>query len=142
MSWEKKRHVARIFTAFKRNKVRIYKEDIEALKNIDEFIDEYSKNVAKENLLYAKILCIYLRQNIHYFKSVKIALKELHNQLRLPLNGQIELLTMDLNMIDLQLQENEKDMLEKLQKPWSYENVEKSFYNSANDILKDVENYS
>lgn len=142
MSWENRKHILRIFNVFKRSKEKVYKEDIESLKEIEAFISSISKNNTKDNLLYAKLLCVYLRQNIHYYKSVKLALKELHNQLRLPLTGQIELLTMDLNMIDLQLQDNEKDLLAKLEKPWSYENVEKSFYNSANDILKDVENYS
>ena len=41
MSWELKRNVTKIFNAFKRNKERIYKEDIDALKNIDEFINKF-----------------------------------------------------------------------------------------------------
>lgn len=142
MSWENKRNVAKIFNAFKRNKERIYKEDIEALKNLDEFINESSKTLTKDNLLYAKLLCVFLRQNIHHYKDVKFAIKELKFQLNIPLDRQIELLTYDLNLIELQKQETPEAVLDKLKKPWSKEVVEKSFYNSANDLLKEIENYT
>ncbi len=142
MSWQEKRNVTKIFNAFKRNKERIYKEDIEALKNLDEFINESSKTLTKDNLLYAKLLCVFLRQNIHHYKDVKFAIKELKFQLNIPLDRQIELLTYDLNMIELQKQETPEAVLDKLKKPWSKEVVEKSFYNSANDLLKEIENYS
>lgn len=142
MSWELKRNVTKIFNAFKRNKERIYKEDIEALKNLDEFINESSKSLTKDNLLYAKLLCVFLRQNIHHYKDVKFAIKELKFQLNIPLDRQIELLTYDLNLIELQKQETPEAVLDKLKKPWSKEVVEKSFYNSANDLLKEIENYS
>lgn len=142
MSWELKRNVTKIFNAFKRNKERIYKEDIEALKNLDEFINEHSKSLTKDNLLYAKLLCVFLRQNIHHYKDVKFAIKELKFQLNIPLDRQIELLTYDLNLIELQKQETPEAVLDKLKKPWSKEVVEKSFYNSANDLLKEIENYT
>lgn len=142
MSWENKRYVAKIFNAFKRNKERIYKEDIEALKNLDEFINESSKTLTKDNLLYAKLLCVFLRQNIHHYKDVKFAIKELKFQLQIPLDRQIELLTYDLNLIELQKQDTPEKVLDKLKKPWSKEVVEKSFYNSANDLLKEIENYT
>jgi hypothetical protein len=93
-------------------------------------------------LLYAKILCVFLRQNVHHYKDIKFAIKELKFQLNIPLDRQIELLTYDLNLIELQKQETPEAVLEKLNKPWSKEVVEKSFYNSANDLLKEIENYS
>lgn len=142
MSWELKRNVTKIFNAFKRNKDRIYKEDIEALKNIDDFINESSKNFTKDNLLFAKILCVFLRQNVHYYKDIKFAIKELKFQLNIPLDRQIELLTYDLNLIELQKQETPEAVMQKMNNAWSKEVVEKSFYNSANDLLKEIENYS
>jgi cupin superfamily acireductone dioxygenase involved in methionine salvage len=142
MSWEHKRYVTKIFNAFKRNKERIYKEDIEALKNLDEFINESSKNLTKDNLIYAKLLCVFLRQNIHYYKDIKFAIKELKFQLNIPLDRQIELLTYDLNLITLQNENDAKEVFKKMDNPWSKEQVEKSFYNSANDLLKEIENYS
>jgi hypothetical protein len=142
MSWEQKRYVTKIFNAFKRNKERIYKEDIEALKNLDEFINESSKNLTKDNLIYAKLLCVFLRQNIHYYKDIKLAIKELKFQLNIPLDRQIELLTYDFNLIELQKLESAEQVFEKMDNAWSKEQVEKSFYNSANDLLKEIENYS
>ena len=142
MSWIHKKNVTRIFNAFKRNKERIYKEDIDALKNIDELIDTLSNTITKDNLLYAKLLCIFLRQNVHHYKDIKFAIKELKFQLNISLDRQIELLTYDLNLIELQNQDTPEKVLEKLDKPWSKEVVEKSFYNSANDLLKEIENYS
>jgi len=142
MSWEQKRYVTKIFNAFKRNKERIYKEDIEALKNLDEFINESSKNLTKDNLIYAKLLCVFLRQNIHYYKDIKFAIKELKFQLNIPLDRQIELLTYDLNLITLQNETDAKEVFKKMDNAWSKEQVEKSFYNSANDLLKEIENYS
>jgi CRISPR/Cas system CSM-associated protein Csm2 small subunit len=142
MSWEQKRYVTKIFNAFKRNKERIYKEDIEALKNLDEFINESSKNLTKDNLIYAKLLCVFLRQNVHHYKDIKLAIKELKFQLNIPLDRQIELLTYDLNLIELQKLESAEQVFEKMDNAWTKEQVEKSFYNSANDLLKEIENYS
>jgi len=142
MSWEQKRYVTKIFNAFKRNKERIYKEDIEALKNLDEFINESSKNLTKDNLIYAKLLCVFLRQNVHHYKDIKFAIKELKFQLNIPLDRQIELLTYDLNLITLQNETDAKEVFKKMDNAWTKEQVEKSFYNSANDLLKEIENYS
>jgi hypothetical protein len=142
MSWTSKKHIARIFNAFKRNKDRIYKEDIEALKELDEIVNQSSKQLAKDNLIYAKLLCVFLRQNIHYYKDVKMALKQLQFQLKTPLDTQIEMLTIDLNMVDLQNQETDQQLLNKLLNSWTRDKVEKSFYNSANDLLKEIENYT
>ena len=142
MSWTTKKHITKIFNAFKRNKERIYKEDIEALKELDEIVNQSSNQLTKDNLIYAKLLCVFLRQNIHYYKDVKLALKQLQFQLKTPLDTQIEMLTIDLNMVDLQNQETDKQLLNKLLNSWNKEQVEKSFYNSANDLLKEIENYT
>jgi hypothetical protein len=142
MSWQNKKHITRIFNAFKRNKERIYKEDIEALKSLDELISKESEQTTKDNLIYAKLLCVFLRQNIHYYKDIKFAIKELKFQLNIPLDRQIELLTYDLNLISLQNETDAKEVFKKIDNPWSKEQVEKSFYNSANDLLKEIENYS
>ena len=138
MSWQSKKHITKIFNAFKRNKERIYKEDIEALKELDEIVNQSSKQMTKDNLIYAKLLVVFLRQNIHYYKDIKMALKQLQFQLKVPLETQIEMLTIDLNMVDLQNQETDEKLLNKLLNSWTKEQVEKSFYNSANDLLKEI----
>jgi len=161
MSWDSKRHLARIFNAFKRNKERIYKEDIEALKSLDELINDNSKSITTGNLIFAKLLCLYLKQNANYYKGVKMAVKGLQNELKKPLDYHLQMLTKELNNIELInyfeskgidlsngysekviKQEDEQDIINKLKNEWTYEIVEKSFYNSANDLLKDIENYT
>ena len=161
MSWENKRHVTKIFNAFKRNKDRIYKEDIEALKSIDELINEKSKSLTHGNLVYAKLLCLYLKQNANYYKGVKMAVKSLQSELKKPLEHHLSALEKELNHIDTitylegiglnmseilanrtLTSEMEKDIIVKLQNSWTKEAVEKSFYNTANDLLKTIENYT
>lgn len=160
MSWKEKASITRIFNVFKRNKERIYKEDIEALKTLDEFINSESKQLTTGNLLFAKLLAIHLRQNLNYYGDIKTAIKALQKELKHPLNYQLEFLTKDLNhnefinylkseglnfenvIIDKSpIGDKQREVLTKLKTEWSFEIVEKSFYNSANDILKEVENY-
>ena len=160
MSWIDKKNIKRIFNAFKRSKDKIYNEDIEALKQLNESVDNNSESYTKDNLLFAKLLCIQIRLNLEYYKDIKMAIKKSNDDLKMPLNGHLQYLTISLNNIenvkyfksigidfDSYKNENEiiklhqKQIIEKLQKCWNLETVEKSFYNFANDFLKDVENY-
>jgi hypothetical protein len=161
MSWLAKKHITKIFNAFKRNKERIYKEDIEALKELDEIVNTDSKRIATDNLIYSKLLCIYLIQNASYHNGAKESIKALQFELKKPLSKQLELLSMVLNDVeqieflkslgfykdvysedeDL-VKQHQKEIIEKINKTWDFETVEKSFYNSANDLIKDVNNYT
>ena len=161
MSWKDKQHITRIFNSFKRNKANIYPEDINALKSLDELINDNSKTMTAGNLIYAKVLCLYLKQNANYYSGVKMAIKGLQSELKRPLEYHLEMLTKELNNIELinyfeskgidlsngycdkkvNAADNQ-DLINKLKSEWSFEIVEKSFYNSANDLLKNVENYT
>lgn len=169
MNWQYKKAVTRIFNTFRRLNKNIYDEDVEALKSLNELIDTSAKNFIHSNLVYAKLLAIHLRQNLHYYGNVKQAIVALSDELKNPLNYQIELLTQEINSAELSsyleslgidtnkivisssekgikekeiIKENQRNIIEKLNKFWSFNNVENSFYNTANDILKDVNNYS
>ncbi len=169
MNWQYKKAVTRIFNTFRRLNKNIYDEDVEALKSLNELIDTSAKNFIHSNLVYAKLLAIHLRQNLHYYGNVKQAIVALSDELKNPLNYQIELLTQEINSAELSsyleslgidtnkivlsdsekgikeneiIKENQRNIIEKLNKFWSFDNVENSFYNTANDILKDVNNYS
>jgi len=160
MSWNDKRHITRIFNAFKRNKDKIYKEDIDALKSLNEIIEDSSKTMTAGNLIYAKLLCLYLRQNAYEHKGVKNAVKYLQRELQSPLDHNLGLLTKELNNIELTLyletkgvncekwytkkhlkQEDEQDVINKIKNEWTFKLVEKAFYSTANDLLKDLNNY-
>ena len=163
MSWIEDNAIKRIFNVFKRNK-SIFKEDIEALKIIKESIEFQNKQLITNNLLYAKLISIQLRQNLNHFGSIEMAIKILKEDISKPLNYNLQLLQMDLNNTELSnyfksiglkdwnnevelndnkniKKENQKEMIDKIQKSWNLEEVEKAFYKTANQIIKDVTNY-
>lgn len=160
MSWEEKKALNRIYSTFKRLKTGIFKEDVEALKTLNEFNESISKKTVHGNLVFAKLYCICLRQNLNYYGSVKLAIKGINKELRLPLDFQIEQLTKEINHnefiiylkesgVDMSItsnneniiKENKKEFTEKFLNSWSKKQVEESFYKSANDVLKEINNY-
>jgi len=164
MSWLIENSLKRVFNVFKRSKDKIYKEDIEALKLLNNELILRQKTYVNDNLLYAKLLCYVINQNLHQNGDIKTALKQSSDILKEPLNYHLQLLHrninnkaaenyllsigIDLNHFNLDYNDNEKiieqkqkDILEQIRKQYSYENIEKSFYNSANDFLRETENY-
>jgi len=160
MGWEEKKSIKRILNTFKRLKTKIFDEDVEALKQLNEAIDLKAKTDVNEYLLYAKLLCVLMRLNLEYYKDIKLSIKDVNNALKMPLGMHLEFLEKSLNSIELIkyfksigidfdsyknqeeiLTEHQQEITKKLKEAWSYENVEKSFYNSADTFLKDVENY-
>jgi hypothetical protein len=164
MSWKLENNTKRIYNVFKRSKSQIYSEDIEALKEVLNHVNEGNKALVNDNLLFAKLLSIHLRQNLNYYGSIGGAIAATKELLKEPLNNSLEMLRIDLNSVDLQnyfksigivdeftteqrlnnnylLSEKEKEIVDKCKKNWTIEKVEKSLINSVNDFLKDVENY-
>lgn len=160
MSWLSDNAVKRIFNAFKRSKDKIYKEDIDALKLLNDELINSQKQYVNDNILYAKLLSVILMHEIRYFKDMKMAIKNVNGMFLLPLENHIENLRNELNTNDVNLyfesigidlnsdknedkiiENNQKEIIEKLNKFWDYLKVEKSFYNTANDFLKDFNNY-
>ena len=169
MGWIEKKSITRIFNTFKRLKSGVYSEDIDALKQLNEANENTSKALVHGNLVFAKLYAIALRQNLSYYGDVKMAIKGINEELSKDINFQIEMLTKEINQKDFNdylisigfemdkhfisdsvkgvienniLNENQKEIIEKLKNNWSFKNVEQSFYKSANDVLKDVNNYS
>jgi len=160
MAWKETNAIRRIYNVFKRSKDKIYTEDIEALKLINEKIENDAKISVNDNLLYAKLLCVYLRLYVLEYGNIKTAIRKANDEMQMPISGQIELLKIALNQKEIHsylsglgiklnnindqpeiISDNQKNIIEKLKSQWSFENVEKSFYNTANDLLKDVNNY-
>jgi hypothetical protein len=161
MSWKTENAVKRIFNTFKRLKTQIFNQDIEALKILNTEFENKRDGYVNDNLLFAKLLCIALRYRTETFLDIKMAIKSIDTDFNTPLNHQIEFLQLTLNRVDKanylksigfdidnenfseisELNGKELEFLEKLKTNWSYENVYKSFMNSANDFLKDIKNY-
>jgi hypothetical protein len=161
MSWKTENAVKRIFNTFKRLKTQIFNQDIEALKILNTELENKRDGYVNDNLLFAKLLCIALRYRTETFLDIKMAIKSIDTDFNTPLNHQVEFLQLTLNRVDKtnylksigfdidnenfseisELNGKELEFLEKLKTNWSYENVYKSFMNSANDFLQDIKNY-
>jgi methyl coenzyme M reductase subunit C-like uncharacterized protein (methanogenesis marker protein 7) len=149
MSWKLENNTKRIYNVFKRSKSQIYSEDIEALKDVLNHIEECKKQMSIDNILFLKLLSIHLLQNLNYYGNIRGAVKECGKLLNQPLDHHIEKLRISLNYVEvkeyvdnLRMEEyNDPEILEKLNKEWSYKVVENSLYNSCNDFIKDLDNY-
>lgn len=164
MSWKTDNWTKRIFNVFKRSKSTIYPEDIEAFKSVLNELKQHENKYINDNILFLKLLTIHLHQNLEYYGNIGNAISQTKNLLNDSLVNHIERLRINLNNNDLNnyfesiglvdwktktekelntkiIKENQKEMLDKVKKNWTIEQVEKALYNSANDFLKDVENY-
>lgn len=160
MSWKTENSLKRIFNVFKRSKDKIYKEDIEALKYLNTELEIKLKTYVNDNLLYAKLLCYILNQKLHESNNIKTAIKLSNDVIKEPLDYHIKLLAKNLNDIEKYnflsslgidfsnddndfkiLKIHEQEILKKLEQEWTFKNVEDSFYNTANDFLRNEDNY-
>ena len=163
MSWVTDNAFKRIVNVFKRAKH--YKEDIEALQLLNDEILNSQKNYVNDNILFAKLLSHTLRNELKHQGSMKMAIKSIDSILKVPISHHTEFLRMELNNKDFLdyaeslgietdhlnhnennnnkiLTDNQKEVQEKLLKFWDYEKISKSFYNTANEFLKDINNYN
>lgn len=164
MSWKEDNAIKRIYNVFKRSKV--YQEDINALKIISNSIDEQDKSIANDNLLFAKLLSIQLRQNLEHYGSMEVALKKIDDDLKRPLNYHSQILHTTFNHVEFDtylksiginvnfvhsksdaknndeiIIKQQNEISKKFIKDWSFEQVEKSFYKTANEIIKNINYY-
>lgn len=149
MSWKTEFAVKRIFNSFKRLKNQIFTQDIEALKLINETLAESEKQYINDNLLYAKLLCYVLDRNLHHNGDIKTAIKNAADILKEPLDFHLQMLHKNINdknilkhIDDIDFENtDQKELIKKLENSFSYESVEKSFFNTANDFLRETDNY-
>lgn len=166
MSWKQDNAIKRIYNVFNRNKKTIYPEDVNALKIVIESIDESNKQFTNDNLLFAKLLSIQLRQNLEFYGSMEVALKKIDDELKRPLNYQTQILHKTLNNVEFDtylksiglnvnfittkedekknneiIFKQQKEISKKFIKDWGFEVVEKSFYKTANELIKNVNYY-
>lgn len=167
MSWKIENAKNRVFNVFKRNKDKIYKEDIEALKTINTELELKRDKYVNDNLLFAKLLVYVLDRNVHQNGDIKASIKIVADILKEPLDYHLQMFQINLNQkgIDsyleslgfnlehlnhdkkvkeqneLILKDNQKEIIVKLKVNFTLENVKKSFYNTANQFLQETDNY-
>lgn len=160
MSWSEKNALRRVFNVFKRNK-SVYSEDVEALKVLVASIEERKDNAVKSNILFAKLLVIQLRQNLLHYNDFEVALKVTLQDIKAPVEMNLQLLHKDLQNIELfkysksigikdyknekellennaLISEKQKEIIAKIKELTTYEVVVDNFYNTANEIIKDM----
>lgn len=149
MSWKSDLAIKRIFNSFKRLKTQIFSQDIEALKTINTELENSQKEYVNDNLLYAKLLCYVLDRNLHYHDDIKTAIKNAADILKEPLEFHLEILHKNINDknilkhiegIDFE-NTDQKELIKKLENSFTYKSIEKSFYNTANEFLRETDNY-
>jgi len=163
MSWITQNALKNIFRFYKRSKERkvpVYDNDIEALQTISEALGNASKKQSIDNILFLKLVCVNLKERSEHYGDIKMAIRTLSDDLKTPIQDNIEMLRISLNHTDKInylksigidfdshktqddiMKINEKEFITKLQSNWSFENVEKSAYNTTNDFIKDLTNY-
>jgi hypothetical protein len=164
MSWKNENAIKRVFECFKRLKElkgKVWDNDIEALKHLNTELENAQNKYVNDNILYAKLLAHVLNEKIHETGNIKTSIAIVNSILKEPIEVKIKTIEINLNLqdkynyfstlgFDLHLISetdtdkitlNQKEMIKKLETNWSFENVNKSFYNTANDFLKDLTNY-
>ena len=170
MSWQTENALKRVFSVYKRFKEqngKLWDNDIESLKTINTALENNSKDYVNDNILFAKLLVYILDKNVHNNGDIKASIKIVADILKEPLDCRIKMLQINLNQKGVEnylqslgfnldhldnskekqetndkiLKENQKEIIEKLKVNWTYENVSKSFYNTANEFLQETDNY-
>jgi len=169
MSWKSKGAFTRLGNTFKRlhEKKLVFKEDFEALKTLQEEINQLTELRVTEQTLFAKIVCANMYFGLLRYKDVNQSIKEVQHDLDIDLQSHIEKLTFELNLISLQnlmekqginfelvqdkeskernleiIKKHEKEFSKKIIESWTYDDVKKSFEKTINDFITNHNNYS
>lgn len=160
MSWKSDKSIERVVKLYKRVPKQVFPEDIEAIKNINETILESEKVLVNDHILFAKLVCYVLNLNLHHSGSMKGAISILATELERPLEHHLTFLTSNINQQELNnylksigfnfesledehelIKANEKEIVAKIKSNWTKQKVTKSFTNTVNEFIKDVNNY-
>jgi hypothetical protein len=87
------------FTLSKQNKPNA--TDIEAFNEIVKWISTSNEKIVHDNLLFAKLYLVVLKEFSNVYQSVDFANKEISKELSKPLGFHIEKLKQELNFIEL-----------------------------------------
>ena len=148
-SWKNHNAIQRIFKVFQRSKV--YPQDIDALKVLNETIELKAQQTAVDNILFSKLLCAMMRYHVQHYGNIQEAKMQMMHDLRTTMDVHLFALTKSLNEADKiaffetitedTVSQNQQKIIDKLNTNWSIENVSKSFYKTCNDLITDIQNY-
>lgn len=169
MSWKSNGAFTRLGNTFKRlyEKKLVFKEDFEALKTLQEEINNLTEQRITEQTLFAKVVCANMYFSLIRYGNIKDSIKEVQRDLDIDLSSHIEKLTFELNLITLQnlmekqgvnfelvqdkeseernlqiIKKHEKEFSKKIIERWEYDDVKKSFEKTINEFITNPDNYS
>lgn len=149
-----KKSLERIYKTFIRLKSQIYDQDKEALKTLINSFEETQEQIALTDLPYTKCIALLMYHYTQHTQDAKQANFLLKKDLEMPLGFHIEQLKNQITNVNTMkfyesiglvgnlkeseqnriIEENEKEIINQLQKEFSFEIVKKSLYNTANDL--------
>jgi hypothetical protein len=170
MSFKNENALKRIFNTFKRLNKNIFQQDIDALKQLKESLDFYKIQQVNDNKIYAKVLCMLIKERYMRYGDINFALKSISKDLKgTTLEEQLEMLTSKIRTTEIytylqqckidvpnnELNDYEalckreeewgnkydKQLFDKIIETWNTDFITDRFYTSANEILQDVDNY-
>lgn len=169
MSWVTDKAVKRIFSTFKRLGKQIYKEDIDALKTINDALELQKKQNIDNNMLFAITLYLLIKERLRKGQSINTALYMIGHDLRsFDLVENINQLTAIINvnelqqfmkdkevvipkgkdiyndtdeLLDLWHKQYDKEFLDKILESWTFDEVKKSFENTVNEIIQNYQQH-
>jgi hypothetical protein len=83
------------------NKNKPNETDAEAINKVIEWFNISNEKITQDNLLFAKIYILVLKDLSNYYKSIEIANKEISRHLSLPLDFHIENLKNSFNRLEM-----------------------------------------
>lgn len=169
MSWKSQAAFKRLGNTFKRlyEKKQVYKEDFEALKTLQETINELTELRVTEQTLFAKVVCVNMFFSLLRHGDINQSIKEVQKDLDLPLTLHLERLTSRINTQALQnlmkekgitfelvesleaknnnlelIKKHEKEFSNKILEKWEFDDVKKSFEKTINEFISNPSNYT
>jgi len=163
MNWKTRQSISRIVGVFNRNKGKVYEQDIEALKHVNNILEAETEQIVNDHMLFAKLLAYLMRIELLSIGDMKMVAQRLNDVLAMPLDLHLQMLHLKINENERRaffdslgfdtkaigihkdesalLKQHEKAIISKLKNEWSENNVRRSFKNTAEAMIKNINNY-
>lgn len=169
MSWKDENALKRIFNTFKRLEKNIFKQDIDALKHLNQTIELQKKQNIDSNILFAITLSLLIKERLRKGQSINAVLYMIGHDLRsFDLVENVRQLTALINanelqqfmkekeviipkgkdvyndtdeLLELWYKQYDKEFLDKILESWSFDEVKKNFENTVNEIIQNYQQH-
>jgi len=169
MRWKVENAIKKVYACFSRNKKTVYESEIDAFKIMVDEINNHNKALVHNNEVYAKLLAMHIKNEYRRYRDVNFTIKKINDDLKYSLGFHLSelsnciislefvqyLQTLEVEateeeqstieglerLEDKFFKHHEKGIFDKIKTSYSKTEIENKFILTANDFLKDVENY-